>query len=186
MKIKEGSAAGSKQATVRWLMLVLLAAAALAQAPARFVDADGRFAVTVGGQLEKLTHSNETALGTVEEHIFRWRQPGLEWVVNYSDLPQLATASEGLLFLEVRHGFRAKTGFPVSNDREEPFLGRPARRFDFRIKATKTRPQRSGVARVLLVEGRLYVLTVTWDTRELPADRSAETTFFDSFELLKQ
>ncbi len=181
---------GQTLAIVKWLLLVLVSLAALAQAPkveapARFVDAEGRFAVTVGGHLEKTTHVNETALGQVEEHSFRWRVPGLEWVVNYSDLPGLATASEGLLFLEVRHGFRTTTGNPVTNDREETFLGRPARRFEFRMKPSKTTPKRSGVARVMLVEGRLYVLTVTWDLPELPADRAAETGFFDSFELLK-
>jgi len=167
---------------MRYALVCLLTLAALAQS--RFVDQEGRFAVTVGGQLEKLTNSNETALGKVEEHIFRWRAPGLEWVVNYSDLPGLATASEGLLWLEVRHGFRTTTGFPVTNDREESFLGHPARTFDFRIKKTKTRPQRCGVAKVLLVGSRLYVLTVTWDGPELPTDRSAETGFFGTFELL--
>ena len=169
---------------VKQLCLVLLMTlAALAQG-ARFVSPEGRFAVSVPGELKTSTNANDTPLGQVEEHIFRWTRPGLEWVVNYSDVPQLANAVDGLLFLEVRHGFRRTTGFPVTNDRAETFVGHPARRFEFRIKPTKTRPQRSGVARVLVVEGRLYVLTVTWDTPELPADRAAEESFFGSFELL--
>lgn len=165
----------------RFVSLCLL----LLLAQARFTSEEGRFAVTPTGQLEQITHPNDTPLGTVEEHIFRWRKPGLECVVNYSDVPSLVSGVEKLLYLEVRQGFRRTAGFPVTNDREESFAGHPGRAFDFRIKATKTRPQRSGVARVLLVEGRLYVLTVTWNTPELPADRSAAESFLGSFELLQ-
>jgi hypothetical protein len=150
----------------RWLalLLVLLSLAAAPQA-VRFVSREGRFAVDAPGELQTSTHSNETPMGSVEEHIFRWTRPGLEWVVNYSDVPGVATAVDGLLFLEVRHGFRKTTGNPVSHDRAETFAGCPGRRFEFRIQPTRTRATRSGVARILLVDARLYVLTVTWDDR---------------------
>jgi hypothetical protein len=124
----------------------------------------GRFSVSAPGQPEEITEHNDTPLGRVDEHTLSWRSGDLEWVVEYTDVPDAATTFNGaILFAQARRGFQKTTGQPVKNEKKLVVGPYPGRTF--------------------LVDHRLYVLTVTWDKASLPADRDAANRFFESFKL---
>lgn len=145
----------------------------------------GRFTVSAPSvQPEETTEHNQSPLGQVDEHTLRWRSGELEWVIEYTDVPDAATTFNGnILFVQVRRGFQKTTGQPTRNEKNIKFGESPGRSFEYGFLAKGKEPARSGMAHVFLVDHRLYVLTVTWDRASLPADSSAASHFFDSFKL---
>ena len=177
-------------ARLRTLFIAPLVAACLAGASAEiswkaYDSPPGRFTIQVPGlKPEEATEHNQSPLGQVDEHTLRWRSGELEWVVEYTDVPDAATSFHGsILFVEVRRGFQKTTGQPTQNEQNFKLGEYPGRTFEYSFAAKGMEIARAGVARVFLVEQRLYVLTVTWDKPALPADRGAATHFFDSFKL---
>ena len=144
---------------------------------------EGRFSVTAPGTPEIVTDHNQTPLGQVDEHTYRWRRGDMEWVVEYSDVPDAALAFNGrILFVQVRRGFQRTTGQPVSNEAPWKFANYQGLSFDYQFAKSATGP-RAGVARTFLAGNRLYVLTVTWDRASLPPQRDEANRFFDSLQL---
>ena len=144
---------------------------------------DGSFSVLAPGLPEVVKEHNETPLGRVDENTYRWRRSEVEWVVEYSDVPEAALAFNGsVLFSQVRRGFQRTTGQPVKNESAWKFGRYPGRSFEF-VFAGRGRAARSGMARTFLAGNRLFVLTVTWNQPQLPASTEEATRFFDSLQL---
>jgi hypothetical protein len=167
-----------------WCLLLTVCAAALGVDWASYESAEGQFAVNVPGKPEIVVEHNQTPLGQVDEHTCRWRSGPVEWVVEYSDLPDAALSLNGsILFVQVRRGFQHTTGQPVKNETVWKFGSNPGRTFEFYFAAGSAAPTRSGIARATLVDHRLYVLTVTWDKPAIPVPADEASRFFDSFRL---
>jgi hypothetical protein len=166
------------------LLLTTVWAFAAGSEWAVYESAEGQFAVTVPGRPEIVVEANKSPLGQIDEHTCRWRSGPVEWVVEYSDLPDAALTWNGsILFVQIRREFQRNTGQPVKNEASWKFGSNPGRTFEFYFAKGSETPTRSGIARVTLVDHRLYVLTVTWDKPALPSPPEEATRFFDSFRL---
>ena len=142
----------------------------------------GRFTILAPGKPEISVEHNQTPVGQVDQQSCIWRSEGVEWGVEYSDVPEAALALNGsILFAQMRRGFQRNTGQPVKNETPWKFASYPGRAFEFYFAAHADNPARAGLARATLVGHRLYVLTVVWDKPTIPVPSEDATRFFDSF-----
>lgn len=164
-------------------LLLLLSSSALAAAEWKtFTSAAGRFTIEGPGRPVLTVKTEQTPLGPVDRTNAVWREPDVTWNATFSDLPALSTAlGPRPIFAQVRDGFKRRTGATVLLSEDVRVQGHPGHSLEFVLPAKDGNGPRAGRAQALLVGSRLYVLTATWTSENLPPDRGA--AFFGTFRL---
>jgi len=158
------------------LVIALSSWAAGGAAWLRFRSPDGRFAVDLPAAPTQQLSEQQTLVGRVRTRVFVAARGDTELRVEVHEVPGAARwlLTDGALLARAERDLLEDEGALDVRASDVQQLGRPAREVTYRDAAG-----RLGRARLVLLEGRLYVLATL---RPLGAESSAVERFLDSFE----
>jgi len=149
-----------------------------------FTSEEGGFSILLPGSFT-LTHPAEaTPIGRIGENLYTLDTKEADFSVEYSDLPSIAVdfeSREGLYFKAKERMIQVLGGHEISFQPVE-ISGYPGKELSYEAPGSEKKKPVEGRARFLLVDKRIYVISVSG-----PADKSALIIrYLCSFRLLNK
>lgn len=172
--------------TVRftWIlaMIVLVSIACKASAPEEFSDQNGKFSVMTPVSLKETVQAVDTAVGSVDIHLFIGEKGNSAYMVGYSDYPaEIIEQSDPAAMLDgARDGAVSNISGTLISETAITLDGNPGRELVITAKVDDS--DADVKARIYMVGNRLYqVLVIGVKGEVTPEDADA---FLQSFKLL--
>ena len=151
-----------------------------------FTSEAGSFSVLMPGTPTFSDTTDHTVVGDVGENLFSLDVKEGSFSAEYSDLPRVAVIFDSAksIYKDAKEGLLKETG--ASEKKYYIFIhdGMKGRELEYEVPAGGESEARTGKARFLLKDKRLYVLVGTVPKKD--GDEKLIDRFLDSFKLLKK